>query len=175
MIGISFFFFKERKYIVISLNATGVYLSNKYSDEKSVVDLKDYQLGMGKPFEALKVYTTLRYMGLESLQNSLRRHCILTVYLHQLLQCKSQGMFEFPVKPKFALMCFRFAQDNDNTLTRTLLRNLNTERKIMIVHHELDGRVILRVVLAHPSLDENDMQNLTDYLIEKGNEVIAKK
>ena len=85
MIGTSFFFFKERKYIVISLNATGVYLSNKYSNEKSVVDLKDYQLGMGKPFEALKVYTTLRYMGLEAMQNCLRRHCILTVYLQQLL------------------------------------------------------------------------------------------
>lgn len=84
-------------------------------------------------------------------------------------------MFEFPVKPKFALMCFRFAKDYDNVLTRTLLHTLNTERKIMIVHHELDGRVILRVVLAHPTLNETDMQNLADYLIEKGNEVVANK
>lgn len=42
--------------------------------------LKDYQLGLGRPFRSLKLYTTLRRLGLEGLRCMMRRHIALAKY-----------------------------------------------------------------------------------------------
>ncbi|KPA83314.1 putative tyrosine/dopa decarboxylase putativedopa decarboxylase [Leptomonas pyrrhocoris] len=174
MTNCSFFFFRDRRYIVSSLNATGVYLSNKYTEADAVIDFKDYQLGMGRPFRALKVYTTLQYMGLEGIQATIRRHCALAKYLHDLLaQCGGE-MLEFPVEAKFGLVCFRIREDDAaNKRNHTMLETMEEERRAMIVHHELDGKVIIRVVLAYPGLTEKDMEDLADYLTVKAKETIS--
>ncbi|AIO00466.1 tyrosine/dopa decarboxylase, putative [Leishmania panamensis] len=175
MMGTTFFFFRERKYIVSSLNATGVYLTNKYTDTNRVVDFKDYHLGFGRPFRAMKVYVTLRYMGLEGIQATIRRHCALAKYLHDLLASRLGDLVEFPVEPKFGLVCFRIAVDNAaNKRNYALLKVTEEERRVMIVHHYVDGHVIVRVALAYPGLMTKDMEDLADYLSEKVKETIAK-
>lgn len=161
----TFFFFTERKHIAASLNATGVYLSNKHTDANAVVDFKDYHLGMGRPFRALKIFTNLRYMGLEGIQSTVRRHCALAQYLEQLLKTQDEGMFEYPIAAKFGLVCFRFKNDPDNARTKALLATMDQERKIFVVHHELDGKVLVRVALAWPGLTEKDMEELSSYLV----------
>jgi aromatic-L-amino-acid/L-tryptophan decarboxylase len=174
MTNCSFFFFRDRKHVVSSLNATGVYLSNKYTEANAVVDFKDYQLGMGRPFRALKVYTTLQYMGLEGIQATIRRHCALAKYLQALLEHRAGAELEFPVEAKFGLVCFRIKDDTaKNKRNHALLELVEDERRAMIVHHELDGKVIIRVALAYPRLTEKDMEDLADYLALKAKETIA--
>lgn len=174
MFNATFFFFKERKHIVSSLNATGVYLSNKHTEANAVVDFKDYHLGLGRPFRSLKVFTTLRYMGLEGIQATIRRHCALAQYLRQLLQAQDEGMLEYPVAAKFGLVCFRFKDDPENKDSRALLEKLSADRKVFMVHHELDRRVVLRVALAWPGLTEKDMEELCAYLVQSAKEIRAK-
>lgn len=174
MTNCSFFFFRNRKHIVSSLNATGVYLSNKYSEANAVVDFKDYHLGMGRPFRALKVYTTLQYMGLEGIQATIRRHCALAKYLYELLTQRGSDVLEFPVEAKFGLVCLRIKEHNEvNKRNHAMLELMEEERRAMIVHHELDGKTIIRVVLAYPGLTEKDMENLADYLVQKAKETCA--
>lgn len=171
--NVSFFFFKERSHIVSSLNATGVYLENKHSASNTVVDFKDYHLGMGRPFRALKVYTTLQCMGVEGIQASIRRHCTLASYLHSLLAANYSDIFELPIDAKFGLVCFRIKEDNpSNQRNHALLELLQKEGRIMLVHCELDGKILVRVALAYPGLDEKDMEELADYIAAKGKQVI---
>lgn len=174
MTNASFFFFRERKHVVSSLNATGVYLANKHTEANAVVDFKDYHLGMGRPFRALKVYTTLRYMGLEGVQSTIRRQCALARYLHDLLAANLGDLVEFPVEPKFGLVCFRIkADDAANKRNYALLSVAEEERRAMIVHHELDGKVLLRIALAYPGLTEKDMEDLAEYFAVKVKETMA--
>lgn len=175
MTNSSFFFFTERKYIVASLNATGVYLKNKFTESSAVVDFKDYHLGMGRPFRALKVYTTLKYMGLEGIQSTLRRHCILAQYLHQLLLQDGEGVLELPIDARFGLICFRIKDDPDNKLNGALLSVFEAERRVMVGPHELDGKLLVRVALANAGLTDEDMKNLAEYFIAKSKEVAAAK
>ncbi|KAG5472468.1 hypothetical protein LSCM1_03867 [Leishmania martiniquensis] len=173
MTSTTFFFFRERKHIVASLNASGVYLANKYTDANTVVDFKDYHLGMGRPFRAMRVFTTLRYMGLEGIQATIRRHCALAKYLRDLMAARLGSFVEFPVEPKFGLVCFRIAEDDKaNRRNRALLDITEEERRVMIVHHEVDGLVIVRVALAYPGLVE-DMENLAGYFHVKVKETIS--
>ncbi|KPI82943.1 putative tyrosine/dopa decarboxylase putative dopa decarboxylase [Leptomonas seymouri] len=175
MMGCSFFFFRDRKHIVSSLNATGIYLSNKYTEADVVVDFKDYQLGMGRPFRALKVYTTLQYMGLEGIQTTIRRHCTLAKYLHDLLAQSGAETLEFPVEAKFGLVCFRIKEDDaTNKRNRAMLEAIEEERRVMVVHHELDGKVLIRVALAYPGLTEKDMEDLAEYFTLKSMETVSR-
>ncbi|EPY32708.1 aromatic-L-amino-acid decarboxylase [Strigomonas culicis] len=170
MTNASFQFFRDRRYVVQSLSATGEYLANKYTAGSMVVDFKDYHLGLGRPFRALKVYTTLQFMGIEGIQATIRRHCGLAQYLHHLLAAHAD-VFELPLPAKFGLVCFRLANDEDSKRTNKLLEMLQDERRIMLVHSELEGRTILRIALAYPGLTGEDMEELVDYLVKKGQEV----
>lgn len=172
MTNASFFFFREKKYIVASLNATGVYLSNKYTDQKTVVDFKDYHLGMGRPFRALKVFSTLKYMGVEGIQSVIRRHCILAKYLDQLLHAHSD-VLEFPVDQKFGFVSYRIKGDDTSEKTNRLLKVMEEERRVFAVGHVLEGKALVRVVLAYPGLEESDMENLAEYLVTKAKEIAS--
>ncbi|KAG5472842.1 hypothetical protein LSCM4_02167 [Leishmania orientalis] len=175
MVSTSFFFFREREHIVASLNASGIYLANKYTEANEVVDFKDYHLGMGRSFRALRVYTTLRFMGLDGIQATIRRQCALAHYLRDLMAARLGNLVEFPVEPKFGLVCFRIAEDDEaNKRNHALLDMAEEERRVMVVQYELDGRVMVRVALAYPALTEKDMEDLADYFHLKAKEVITK-
>ncbi|CAD2218024.1 aromatic-L-amino-acid decarboxylase [Angomonas deanei] len=169
MTNCTFQFFRDRHYIVQSLNATGIYLANKHTEADAVVDFKDYHLGMGRPFRALKVYTTLQMMGVDGIRATVRRHCTLAKYLHDLLS--NDPIFELPLPPKFGLVCVRLAGDEDNSKTRKLLQKLEEDRTYMVVSHELEGKVIIRIALAHPQLTQTDMEEMADFLSQQAKQV----
>ncbi|KAG5473234.1 hypothetical protein CUR178_03154 [Leishmania enriettii] len=175
MVSAFFFFFRERKHIVASLNASGIYLANKYMEANEVAGFKDYLLGMGRSFRALRVYTTLRFMGLDGIQATIRCHGALAQFLRDLMAARQGNIVEFPVKPKFGLVCFRIAErDEANKREHALLDVAEEERRVMGVQYELDGRVMVRVALAYPALTEKDMEDLADYFHLKAKGVITK-
>jgi glutamate/tyrosine decarboxylase-like PLP-dependent enzyme len=160
----TFMFFRDREHIVASLNASGVYLANEYTDSHRVVDFKDYHLGLGRPFRALKVYTTFRALGVDGIRATIRRHIHLAKYLHKALSADDR--LDTRIPPRFGLVCFRVSLDPDNTSTNALLRAIN-DKSHMFVSTELEGRTIIRVSLAHPGLTEKSMDDLAAHIASR--------
>lgn len=158
MFNSNFTFFKRKSPFVCALNATGVYLQNSQTDAGAVVDFKDYHLGLGRPYRSLKIFTTLRSFGLTGLRSILRRHIVLAKFLGNLLSADPR--FVVPVETVFALVSFTLAPPKTNEDCLALLERLNATEKMFIVHTMLDGRVIIRISLAHPQLTVDDMRNL---------------
>jgi aromatic-L-amino-acid/L-tryptophan decarboxylase len=161
MFNCSFLFFRQKSHVVSSLNATGVYLSNPQTDQQQVVDFKDYHLGLGRPFRALKVYSSLRCLGVEGIQATVRRHIILAQYLHKRLEEDSR--LWLPVATKFGLVSFTLAgpaSPNHSKRCANLLHFLNDTRKKFIVHTVVEGHTMLRISLAHPGLTYSSMDEL---------------
>jgi aromatic-L-amino-acid/L-tryptophan decarboxylase len=164
MFNCSFLFFREKSFVVSSLNATGVYLSNPQTENQLVVDFKDYHLGLGRPFRALKVFTALRCFGIEGIQATIRRHIILAQYLHSRLEQDTR--LSLPVKTKFGLVSFTIAvspgtsADHHSDYCAKLLKFLTEERKKFMVHTVIKGQTILRISLAHPALTYESMDEL---------------
>lgn len=167
MFNCTFLFFRDKQFVVSSLNATGVYLSNPHTDNQLVVDFKDYHLGLGRPFRAMKVYTTLKAFGIQGIQATIRRHIILAKYLHR--QLAKDSRLSLPIETKFALVCFAVAADvspiaatteGRSQLSMQLLKFMNDERKRFMVHTVVEGETILRISLAHPQLDYAAMDAL---------------
>jgi glutamate/tyrosine decarboxylase-like PLP-dependent enzyme len=150
----SFMFFKRKADIVTCLNTSGVYLENKHSDAGTVVDYKDLQLGLGRPFRSLKVYVTLKHMGLEGIRGIVRSHIHHAQRLHDMLQGNS--LFDMVVPTQFALVCFRLA-GVDDACNKRYLDALNDSGGMFLVHTVVAGRVVLRLSLAYPKFEDADV------------------
>jgi glutamate/tyrosine decarboxylase-like PLP-dependent enzyme len=157
----SFMFFARKADIVTCLNTTGVYLENKHSDAGTVVDYKDLQLGLGRPFRSLKVYVTLKHMGLEGIRGIVRSHIHHAQRLHELLQ--RDAAFEMVVPTQFALVCFRLA-GADDAVNKRYLDALNDSGSMFLVHTVVAGRVVLRISLAYPKFEDADVLRIYQQL-----------
>lgn len=160
----SFMFFREKKYIASTLNASGVYLDNKHTAQQAVVDFKDYHIGLGRPFRALKFYSTMKSFGLEGLRATIRRHMALATYLHQQLAALPQ--LHLPVATQFGLVIFCLNQaptetpQDCNKRAKDLLEKLNATQQMFLVHTIVLDKVAFRISLAYPALEYADMDRI---------------
>lgn len=125
---------------------------------------------MGRPFSSMKVFTALVYTGLEGFQNKIRRHCLLGQYLHNLLEAHGSDVLEMPIKTKFALVCFRVKNDENNMRTNALHELIDKERRYMIAHTTLDDRKILRIVLGDETVTKEEISSLAEYVVQKAHQ-----
>lgn len=159
MFNCSFHFFTSRKDMVTSLNATGVFLDNEQTSQQKVFDLKDYHLGLGRPFRALKLFTTLRSFGLNGMRATLRRHITLAKYTAQ--QLEDTGLFNI-VRVKYGLICFNLnGGEKMEAQNQALLKELNDNKNMHLVHTTVESiGTVLRISLAHPQLDYEHMDGV---------------
>ena len=163
MFNCSFHFFTSRKDLVTSLNATGVFLDNQQTNNQQVFDFKDYQLGLGRPFRSLKLFTTLRSFGLQGLRATLRRHITLAKYTAQ--QLENTGLFTI-VRVKYGLICFNLlGGEKMEGKNQALLQELNKNKNMHLVHTMVESvGTVLRISLSHPRLDYQQMDNVVEQI-----------
>ena len=162
MFNCGFMWFSEKKYLVASLNATGVYLENEKTSQAVVHDLKDYHLGLGRPFRSLKLFTTIRSFGLQGLRDVLRRHIELAQFTAGRLE--ESGLFDVR-RAKFGLICFRL-KDQPDAANGVLLSKLNTANNMFMVHTVVGTDTIIRMSLAYPRLDQAHMVKVVEEIVE---------
>jgi aromatic-L-amino-acid decarboxylase len=81
----AFLAFAHKATVAKALDATGAYIDNEHTRDGSVVDMKDYHLGMGRTFRSMRLYATLRALGRGGVEALIQRHCALTAYLRDAL------------------------------------------------------------------------------------------
>lgn len=172
MFNCSFHFFTSRKDIVTSLNASGVFLDNEQTDKQQVFDFKDYQLGLGRPFRSLKLFTTLRSFGLQGMRATLRRHILLARYTATKLE--ESGLFHI-VRVKYGLICFNLSGgEKMEAANQALLKALNSDNNMHLVHTVVATEgTVLRISLAHPSLDYRHMDGIVEQITATARAVLA--
>eukprot|EP00760_Papus_ankaliazontas_P040097 PhM_4_TR9892/c0_g1_i1/m.98130/K01593/DDC; aromatic-L-amino-acid decarboxylase len=177
LFGSSFMFFRSRGEIVSCLNSTGVYLDNDHTNKNTVVDFKDYHLGLGRPFRSLKVYQLIMSMGLTQMQEHVRRHISFARYVDDLMQNsdKYKHLFEVVTETRFALVCFR-VRCLDDSENKALLESLNKENDIFFVNTVVEGsKVVLRLSMNSPLLTEEKLDALVEKIATRAEEMINAK
>lgn len=166
----AFMFFTDKRSIVTALSQTAAYVENEHTAAGRVADLKDYQLGLGRPFRALKLWTVIRGVGLEGFRDMLRRHMTLAKYLAaELEKC---GLFTIVREVLFGLVCFRLKPPRPDSDNAVLLKKLNTSFGYHLVHTiNPKGEHVLRLSLAHPKLTHDHMDELVRSLVTAANEI----
>eukprot|EP00759_Apiculatamorpha_spiralis_P003996 PhF_6_TR12268/c0_g1_i1/m.19442/K01593/DDC; aromatic-L-amino-acid decarboxylase len=172
----SLMFFKDRSSVVSCLNATGVYLDNKATEQNTVIDFKDYHLGLGRPFRSLKLFTTIRSMGLDGMRDHVRRTIALTLYVDRLMRTQQPycDLFEILTETRFTLICFRLRGVSED-ISKTFLEEITEENHVFLVHTEVpDKGLVLRWSIMSPLADEAQLERSLQYLALKAKELLSK-
>ncbi|CAI9090370.1 OLC1v1025133C1 [Oldenlandia corymbosa var. corymbosa] len=129
---------KQPNLLVKALSTNPEYLRNKRSELDSVVDYKDWQVGTGRRFKALRLWLVMRSYGVANLQIHIRSDIRMAKMFEGFV--KSDPLFEMVVPRTFSLVCFRFNpyKDSDpayiNLLNKKLLDLVNTTGRIYMTH-----------------------------------------
>jgi len=118
------FWVKYRKNLTNALDITPEFLRSKHGDAGTVIDYRNWHLGLGRRFRSLKLWFVLRSYGVEGFQNHIRAGIELNKYFVSLVGSSSK--FELVTEPSFALTVFRLVPpSSDATTTEAALNSLN--------------------------------------------------
>jgi len=151
--GSALFFVGDKKVYNESLGGkiNPEYLKNKFTEENDITDYKDWQLGLGKRFNSLRLWFVIRKYGVEGLQKNILDKIELTKYFESLVT--KSDKFTLVCKRSLNLICFRMIKDKDgniipedklNEFNRKLLELINLSGHYYLVGSEINGLYFLR-------------------------------
>ncbi|KAF8819844.1 putative Tyrosine decarboxylase 1 [Cardiosporidium cionae] len=162
----SLFYVKNKNAIFNALSFTPEYLRNKVKEKSSTIDFKDWQVALGRRFRSLKLFFVLNLLGIEVIQNGLRRLNALALRLQKYLQ--GDPRFEVVAPVLFGLVCFRL-KNKSNELQERLLMAMK-EQNFFLTHTKINSDYIIRVSVGNISTTEIHVDALWKALSLKASE-----
>ena len=128
------------------------------------VDFKDYHLGLGRPFYAMKIYAVMQLDGgADGMRAIVRRHVRLAAYLARLLA--ASGRFDVVTTPIFGLVVCRVLNASPEVTQRLAERMIQRGVGYVVTTPCLGG-VGLRVCFAHPAVGYLDVDQLVNSMVD---------
>eukprot|EP01025_Chloroclados_australasicus_P019795 TRINITY_DN2083_c0_g2_i8.p1 TRINITY_DN2083_c0_g2~~TRINITY_DN2083_c0_g2_i8.p1 ORF type:complete len:381 (-),score=30.54 TRINITY_DN2083_c0_g2_i8:206-1348(-) len=158
----------DSRSLVNALSITPEYLRSKGNN----MDLKDWQVPLGRRFRSLKLWFVLRLFGTEKLQQKIQRDIALADWFAS--QIQKDPLFELVAPQRFGLVCFR-VRDQSNEFNQQLLNKLNESGKICMVHTVLDGVYTLRFAVGGTFTQFRHVQAAWGLIRETANSVLSSE
>lgn len=146
----SAFYMRDPSRLVNALSLTPTYLESQANDETP--EYRDWSIGLGRRFRALKLWFVLRSYGADGLREKIRNHIEWTQHLAGLI--RSTERFELATEPRLALLSFRYMPEwatNGPELDRVneeLLRRINDAGHLYLTKTRANGRIVIRFVIG---------------------------
>ena len=145
------FYVSDRRALIHSLSVNPDYLTNRSSEEGTVIDYRDWQIPLGRRFRALKIWFYLQYHGLDGIRQLVRRHIMLTKELAQALEADHRIVVYHP--HHLNLICFRLNQDGHtineiNQATAIFLEQLNQSGQLYMSHATVNQYFWIRLCVG---------------------------
>lgn len=128
-----------------ALAVTPEFLRNPASESGAVVDYRDWQIPLGRRFRALKLWSVLRWFGLEGLRAHIRGHVALASEFASWVAASE--LFELGAPPSLGLVCLRVRGPGDEA-TRAVLERVNASGRAVLTHTVVNGRYLIRVAIG---------------------------
>nr|AEQ01059.1 tryptophan decarboxylase [Mitragyna speciosa] len=143
---------KKTDLLVKALATNPEYLRNKRSEFDSVVDYKDWQIGTGKRFRALRLWLVMRCYRVANLQSHIRSDVQMAKMFEGFV--KSDPRFEMIVPRAFSLVCFRLNPSGGSNeadlelLNKKLLDRVNSTGRTYMTHTKAGEVYLLRFAVG---------------------------
>ena len=143
-VGCSVMWVADRRPLTDALSVSAPYLQNEASESGSVIDYRDWQLQLGRPFSALKLWFVLRSFGAEGLRTMIRSHVDWARWLAE--QVDGHPKLDLIAPVPFGLVSF--AHRDGTTATDALITKINASGRYYIIGSEIDGRRYIRIAIG---------------------------
>ncbi|CAM0913545.1 unnamed protein product [Alopecurus aequalis] len=164
-----------------ALSSNPEYLNDHVSElGAGVVDYKDWQIAMSRPFRAMKLWVVLRRYGAAGMRAYIRGHVEMAKWFERTLTADER--FEVVTPRRFALVAFRlhprrYDEEGDHhavdALNRKLLAAVNASGRAFMTHFVVDNKFVIRMAVGGAMTQMSHIRNAWELLQEKADEVLA--
>lgn len=127
-------------------------LRSKSDTVPGVATLRDWQIGLGRRFRALKLWFVIRTFGVAGLQQHIRHQCQLAETFEELVL--QDNRFELYCPRALGLVCFRARSPVDissaNNATIRIFEHIDRSGDIFLVQSSIDGETFIRFCICSP-------------------------
>ena len=145
----------DRKALIKSLTINPEYLKTEVSKSETVFDFRDWQIPLGRRFRSLKLWSVIRYYGINGIQQHIRGHIESAKMLSELIM--KDERFEIMAPTILNLVCFRYK--NSDEFNKALLEKLNTSGKLYLVQTKLNKKYTLRFSIGQTNTTRDHIIN----------------
>ena len=131
-----------------ALSSNPEYLNNigEGSGADQVVDYKDWQIAMSRPFRAMKLWVVLRRYGAAFMRAYIRSHVEMAKWFERAVRADER--FEVVTPRRFALVTFRLRPPDGgdhavDDLNRKLLAAMNASGRAYMTHFVVDNKFVI--------------------------------
>lgn len=142
-------------------------------DDKALPWFSEFGIQQSRGFRALKLWMTLRHIGLDGYRRSIARDISLARALQARIRASAD--FELMSAGPLSIVCFRYCpgalrgQDAElDRLNRRLLDVVQREGHVYLTSTELQGRLALRACIVNFRTRESDLDTLIDTIRAAG-------
>jgi aromatic-L-amino-acid decarboxylase len=138
------FWVADRAALVGALSILPEYLRNAATESGAVIDYRDWQVPLGRRFRALKLWSVIRWYGVDGLQAHVRTHVELADTFASSVGADER--FELVAPHPLALVTFRLRAGDEATMA--LMHTVNGSGEMYLTHTSVNGQVALRLAIG---------------------------
>ncbi|XP_076827335.1 aromatic-L-amino-acid decarboxylase [Brachyhypopomus gauderio] len=161
---------KKRADIIGAFKMDPLYLTHDHQESGLVTDYRHWQIPLGRRFRSLKLWFVFRTYGLRGLQAHIRKFVSLAKEFESLV--RSDERFEICADVVLGLVCFRLKGSNE--LNETLLKRINSARRIHLVPCQLAGSFVLRFAVCARATEARHTREAWRHITEMASEVLRE-
>ncbi|KAF7979481.1 hypothetical protein HWV62_42313 [Athelia sp. TMB] len=174
---------RDRKELTDALDVTPEFLRTKEGDAGTVIDYRNWHLGLGRRFRSLKVWFVLRSYGVEGFRAHIRKCIELNQLFVSLIE--ESDIFTLVTPPSFALSVFRLvfpgskgkedtveSEASLDALNRAFHKALSARTDIFLTQTVLNGTFCLRFAVGSQRTEKADIRWAFEVAQEVGKAVL---
>lgn len=152
------YFVKDPNALVNTFAIMPDYLKTNVDEE--VKNYRDWGIPLGRRFRALKLWFVIREMGIEGIQEKIRKHVALGRWLAE--QVKAHADFELLAPVPLNTVCFRYTKGPTNELDQLnekIMHTINESGKLFFTQTKLNDKFVLRLAFGNTHLEAYHVEN----------------
>jgi aromatic-L-amino-acid decarboxylase len=153
-------FVADRVTLIKTLSVLPEYLRNEATESGAVIDYRDWQVGLGRRFRALKLWFVIRHYGIEGLQFHVREHLRLARTFTSWVE--EHPDFELAAPVPVNLACFRHTGGDE--VNQRIMDTVNASGEAYFTHTKLDGKLTLRMAIGQTYTEERHVRHAWDLI-----------
>ncbi|KAF8629833.1 hypothetical protein AX15_003200 [Amanita polypyramis BW_CC] len=167
---------RDRALLTDALNVTPPFLRSKHGDAGTVIDYRNWHLGLGRRFRSVKLWFVLRSFGAEGFREYIRRSIRLNERFVD--RVRNSNILELVTEPSLALSVIRlnprsatpriYATTDLNDLNRVFYGRISARHDILLTQTVLNGITCIRFSVGAYRTQERHIDRAFQLLQEEG-------
>lgn len=152
------YYVKDPVALVNTFTITPDYL--KTSVDGEVKNYRDWGIPLGRRFRALKLWFVIREMGIEGIQETIRKHITLGKWLAK--EIDEHTDFELVAPVPLNTVCFRYIggdEGNLDLINEQIMNSINESGKLFFTQTKLNNQFVLRLAFGNTNLEAYHVEN----------------